>query len=219
MMKKTCFLILACALSLNLYSPAYADYSYDIGRAIGNSMGDAMGAAGYRGDIDKNFFIEENFDFSTINSFLVLARILPETANYVTDPYIANKMPKIIKNQLSEKYNIKTMDDVTKQYFLLHPEAIHLTQEQQTQNIVQFANETCDAIIFINVHAYFTSGRSNNAKIEFNVNPMGVNYSVFNYLESRLNVERGTKERTLATIIDHFNDKFKDTFENIKDSK
>lgn len=216
-MKKACILAVVCVFSLILCVPAYANYSYDIGRAIGNAMGDAMGSAGYRGDIDKSFFKEENFDFSTVNSFLVLARILPETANYVTDPYIANKMPNIIKNELKDKYVIKTMDDITKQYFKLHPDFINLPQEQLTQNIVQLANETCDAIVFVNIHAYFTAGRSNNAKVEFNINPMGENYTVLNYTESRLNVERGTKERTLLTIVDHFKDKFKDTFENNKD--
>ena len=62
---------------------ANADYAYDLGRAIGNAMGNEMGNAGYKGDIDKTFYADENYNFEKLNSFLIVARIAPETANYV----------------------------------------------------------------------------------------------------------------------------------------
>lgn len=191
---------------------ANADYAYDLGRAIGNAMGNEMGNAGYKGDIDKTFYADENYNFEKLNSFLIVARIAPETANYVFDPYIAAKLPNIIKKEIGEKYNIKTMNDVTKQYYELHPEAIKLPQKQQTKEIVQFAQTTNDALIFANIQAYFVSGRTNNAKVEFYITPVGAQTPIFHYTESRLNVERGTKERTISKIAENFADKFKDTF-------
>lgn len=212
MMKKHLILTAAFLLALNFNSPAHADYAFDIGRAIGNAMGDGMANAGYRGDIDKSFYTDDNFDFSKLNSFLLVARIVPETANYVIDPYITAKYPALVKKEIGEKYTVKTMEDVTKQYLTLHPDDLNLPQEQLTNKLVSFAQSTSDAIVFANIHAYFVAGRANNAKVEFVIAPTGGAYPVFNYTESRLNVERGTKERTINIIAEHFADKFKDTF-------
>ena len=215
-MKKIFLMLLVLSLFLIPSPRVYADTAFDIGRAIGNAMGDGMANAPYKGDIDKNFYKDEFYDFSRLNKFLIIARIVPETANYVMDPYILTKYPALIQKEIGDKYKVKTMNDVTKQYFSLYPEKMNLPQEELTNNLVQFAQSTSDAIIFANIHAYFVAGRTNNAKVEFIITPVGESYTIFNYTESRLNVERGTKERTIKIIAEHFSDKFKDTFKNSK---
>lgn len=211
-MKKLSTLLITCMMFLSSISVAYADPAYDIGRSIGNAIGNAIGSAPYKGDIDKSFYKDENFNFSYLNKFLVIAYIVPETANYVSDPYIANKYPVELKKRIGDKYIVKTMSDVAMQYITIHPDAAKLPQEQIVDNLIQYAKNSSDAIITANIYAYYATGNTNNVLVDFCITPVGWSNPVFSYKESRLNVERGNKEHTLDIITEHFIEKFKDTF-------
>ena len=190
---------------------AWSDPSYEAGKNIGNAMGDAMGKMPYHGDIDKSFYANDKFDFSTMKKFILLTTLDPRYSPFIDDQFIILKYDQAIQKKLSKKYTIKTMREIKEQYYRIHPEAVNLPVEQQTNSVITFAKETNDTIIIANIQAYNTRGYAVNTKVEFSISPLSAVQHVFNYTESRLNVENASKEKAINTILDHFYDKFEET--------
>ena len=203
--------LIALICFLSIPSFCFADSYYDFGKDLGNAIGNAMGNAPYRGDIDKSFYKDEKFDFSTLKRFLLLTSVPQHCHPFVDDQFIIQKCNQAIQKELGKKYHIKTSDEVAEQYWKLHPDTVNLPPEQGRQRFIQFVSKTIDAAIFVNIQAYNTYGRACNAHLSFYITPITADMSVFNYTESRLNVENRSKAKTLGIILDHFSEKFKES--------
>lgn len=190
---------------------AWTDPSYEMGKNIGNAMGDAMGKMPYRGDIEKSFYADDKFDFSTMKRFALLTTIPPQYQQYIDDQFIVLKYEQEIQKKLGKKYTVKTMRDVKDQYYKLHPETVTISADQQTNAIINFAKETNDTIIIANIQCYNASKGVVNVKVEFLISPLSTVQHVFNYTESRFNVENNSREGSINTILKHFCDKFEET--------
>lgn len=143
--------------------------------------------------------------------FVLLTTIPPQYQQYIDDQFIVLKYDQEIQKKLGKKYTIKTMRDVKDQYYKLHPEVVNLSADQQTNAIINFAKETNDTIIIANIQCYNAFKGAVNVKVEFLISPLSTVQHVFNYTESRLNVENNNRKGSINTILKHFCEKFEET--------
>ena len=207
-MKK--FLIVMFLIIINLSSVCYAnnDPWFDIGRSIGSSIGN-----GPTGNDEKNFYYDENFDFSKIKFLIVASNVPQGFERYVSDPYISKKYPAVIIKAFDNKFKVMTIGTYLDYYgeniAPLHP---NYTNEEHLNNLFAMIKNSGGAFLNSSILAYNQNPYDSsigNCLITFSLKTID-NNEIMYYSDQRLNAPRSSKEGMSKRIAKKFVDNFMD---------
>lgn len=215
--------ILASAVAIGLVclstTASANDPWFDIGKAIGSSIGNPTTI----GNSDKNFYYDQNYDFSQIRYVVVASTVNPQAGGWVSDPYIAQKYPDIMWKALKEKgIPVFTFSVALKNYVDhdagKHPE---YTNEQHLAAALGKIYATGGVFVNANILAYsqdpYYSGIG-NCYINFTVyGPNG--QTIMYYSDKRLNAPRSSKEGMSERIAGAFAKKFNEVYKKANEAK
>lgn len=214
-MKKTAAL-LALALSVLPVMGSYANDSwFDVGKSIGSAIGNSINS----GSDDKNFYCDEYYDFSKVK-YLVVTASLPQNTSFISDPYIAQKYPNVLKEKFGDKIKVKTIKEAILEYQKywapLHPD---YTVEQHVQEMMRRIADEGGVVVYVTIAAYSQGAYgTGNCWLIFSVQPYGQNV-VMSYSDMRMNAPRSSKEGMMRRISGKFVSKFMDAYESSLEKK
>lgn len=204
-MKKSAILLSLALTVLPIMGNA-SDSWFDVGKSIGSAIGNSLN----NGSDDKNFYCDEYYDFSKVK-YLVVTANLPENRSFISDPYIAQKYPSILKQKFGDKIKVKTLAEAIQEYQKywqpLHPE---YTLEQHVQEMLSRIDAEGGVMVYVTIAAYSQGAYgTGNCWLIFNVQPYGQNV-VMSYSDMRMNAPRSSKEGMMKRISGKFVSKFMD---------
>ena len=216
-MKK--FFVVAMLSMMLLAQTCHADEMFDLGRSIGNAIGDGLGNSAriYRGQINKEFHKDKNFDFSKMKTFVVWAHPANGYDTHISSKYAFNIPYDVIGEKL-EEYDIQTNTEVVQLLAKINPQLQFSSVEERRQAYCNYVVNTKDGLIDIIIHSYYQYQGNGYCDIEVNIyDTKTLGDTVFYFREQRLDVPNRQPANLGKTIMNSFVGKFKKTFTKDKE--
>lgn len=210
------FSMLLCFPSI---SKASNDPWYDLGYKLGTSISNNISS----GNDEKNFYYDESYNISNTKLFVIGCSVKPNVKEYVSDKYMGQKYPKILKKILLEKFSDKdkaveviTIEEFVDAYMKnVAPMFPDYSPEEHIDNIfrsIDLLNGlyiNADVLVYMQGPYYANVG---NCYISFDV--YKGNNVILNYSDKRLNANRSSKEGMAERIGKAFSNKLYKVYNN-----
>lgn len=198
--------------------PAYAsnDPWYDAGQAAGQIIGASI-FSGSPGTDSKNFYKDENYNFSNIKKIVLISTVPKQAQAYVDDPYLENKYPGIFASELKETNIIFVPLEKVLNDFYQTPESRTAPKDDPMAPVRNYLKANYDAILSVYIYAYnMRSGNTGNCALDFKMLNTINGADILYYKDFRLNAPRSWPEGMIKRITGQFKNKLIDAINNSK---
>lgn len=199
-MRKLFFVLLIFLFAMQpaTYADPWYDLGYNIGAALGNSSGQD----------DKSFYQSPTYDFSKIKKICFNTTVPNGFEQYVSDPFITETYIKNFKEKFSDTNIIVDSSAETINKFYAQDQSLSkLPQDMQIKEYTNFIHQNYQAVLYINLYAYYQNGPLGNVFMDFTLKNFQGEKPILYYKDMRMNAPRSTKEGMIKRITGAFKDK------------